>query len=436
MEPAPPQPPAGAVVPHPIENDDLVEVDELEEHESSISTNDIRPKRLRTKPPTDRTPGMTLLPMSKVEAIVQADGENGTLSKEAIYMLTVATEEFIKRFSQTAHGRSELDRRSLVQYRDMASTAYHFEEFQFLQDTVPMPIPLHRALALRASREQAATEADPFTTPTHSMSAFSSLSKGKGKVKARIINGVSPEQLNGKDRARDHKGRWSLASQSSISAASGGVMDTSMDAREGPSSISNGPSSSARGVSWNGNGIRSRPHRAWAPYPSPSSVQKDIPASMQMHSLNGPHANGVDVLHAAGSPLWTRVPLPPPPSANPPRRTIHPTILPFSASGLAGRPHEELAYFHPSRPRSPTGTHIPNLYSNNSTNSPGHLQQTTTSGTQHDPLPQQPPQPASPHETRSPPQDPTQGGTPPEYHSQMGQNPGRTIYSRQNRIDQ
>lgn len=48
--------------------------DDAVEHEIGQSSGSLKIKRHRNKPPTDRSPGQTLLPLSKIEAIVQSDG--------------------------------------------------------------------------------------------------------------------------------------------------------------------------------------------------------------------------------------------------------------------------------------------------------------------------------------------------------------------------
>ncbi|KLO14169.1 hypothetical protein SCHPADRAFT_324011 [Schizopora paradoxa] len=76
-------------------------------------------KKVRAKPATDRTPGTTLVPTTRVETIVQAGGANNGLSKEAVYVLTVATEEFIKKLTTVSYVRADIEKRAITGYGDL-----------------------------------------------------------------------------------------------------------------------------------------------------------------------------------------------------------------------------------------------------------------------------------------------------------------------------
>ncbi|KAL5520117.1 hypothetical protein ACEPAG_1777 [Sanghuangporus baumii] len=107
-------------------------------------------KKPRPKPPTTRAPGQTIVPMSRIEAILSADaGQSGAHSKEASYLISLATEEFIRRLTRVAHSRSRLDKRSLTTYNDIADSAFYFDEYNFLQEMIPRPLTPKAALAER-----------------------------------------------------------------------------------------------------------------------------------------------------------------------------------------------------------------------------------------------------------------------------------------------
>lgn len=74
MEPGPPHLLPEEFV-QPIEANHFDDV-EVEEHETKQSASSARPKKPRAKPATDRTPGQSLLPISKVDSIVQSDGKS------------------------------------------------------------------------------------------------------------------------------------------------------------------------------------------------------------------------------------------------------------------------------------------------------------------------------------------------------------------------
>ncbi|EMD39970.1 hypothetical protein CERSUDRAFT_92455 [Gelatoporia subvermispora B] len=109
----------------------------------------------------ERVPGHTLLPQARLENILHADGSGGQLSKEALFMLSVATEEFLKRFAAAGLREANAARRAVVNYRDIAQVAHAQPEFHFLQDIMPRPITLAEALQRRATKEKEMLEDDP-----------------------------------------------------------------------------------------------------------------------------------------------------------------------------------------------------------------------------------------------------------------------------------
>ena len=48
------------------------------------------PKKPKSKPPTERVPGQSLLPLSRVSKIMKADKELGATAKEAIFLVAIA----------------------------------------------------------------------------------------------------------------------------------------------------------------------------------------------------------------------------------------------------------------------------------------------------------------------------------------------------------
>ncbi|EGO23952.1 hypothetical protein SERLADRAFT_470484, partial [Serpula lacrymans var. lacrymans S7.9] len=147
----------------------------------------------------ERTPGTTLLPSTRLDNILQGDGVTGNLimSKEASFVLSIATEEFIKRMAQAGQRQAAAARRNTVVYKDMASSIQQYQEFMFLEDIIPRPISLSEALARRAQKEKERLEEDPALAsvpqdlPPPSVSvSHAAQAKGKGKSKA----------ANGKER--------------------------------------------------------------------------------------------------------------------------------------------------------------------------------------------------------------------------------------------
>lgn len=199
----------------PTDSENEAEVDELEsdtdpedELAASASANQKRSGRRLG----ERTPGTTLLPPSKVENIVQPD-TSIIMSKEALFVLSVATEEFIKRMAQAGHRQAAAKRRGTVNYSDLACSTQQYQEFMFLQDTIPEPISLAEALDRRAMKEKEDLEANPAMSAAHRQSPpFMAVSapqlNGKSKAKPRpsVANGreTSSASANGSSR-REHR---------------------------------------------------------------------------------------------------------------------------------------------------------------------------------------------------------------------------------------
>ncbi|KAI0004500.1 histone-fold-containing protein [Russula compacta] len=86
-----------------------------------------------------REPGRSLLPISRVQKIMKADKELPTVSKEAAFLVSLATEEFIKRLSEASHHIAHREKRVTVQQRDIASVTRRADEFLFLEEIIPWP---------------------------------------------------------------------------------------------------------------------------------------------------------------------------------------------------------------------------------------------------------------------------------------------------------
>ncbi|KAJ7109722.1 hypothetical protein C8R43DRAFT_177522 [Mycena crocata] len=149
----------------------------------------------------ERLPGESLLPSLRLESIIQADGVMGSLalSKEGLFILSVATEEFIKRLSLGGHRQASAERRTTVDYRDMAATTQQYQEFMFLQETIPVPVSLSEALQLREQKEKEILEDDPaLTAPTtYSSTVAYTPSTSKPKPKNRVSNGKDKQSRGG-----------------------------------------------------------------------------------------------------------------------------------------------------------------------------------------------------------------------------------------------
>ncbi|KAF9049599.1 hypothetical protein BDZ89DRAFT_940929, partial [Hymenopellis radicata] len=140
------------------------EVDQLDDDSEPELGNDGGPSSSKAR---GRALGQSLLPTVRLENIIQADGVTGTLtmSKEALFIISVATEEFIKRLAQGGLDQAKSQERSAVQYEDMAATILQYQEFRFLEDYIPTPISLADALAEREVMESKVFDEEPAALP-------------------------------------------------------------------------------------------------------------------------------------------------------------------------------------------------------------------------------------------------------------------------------
>ncbi|KAH7885385.1 hypothetical protein F5I97DRAFT_1937606 [Phlebopus sp. FC_14] len=212
----------------PTDSEGEAEVDELEsdsedEHGAGASTNGQKKGGRRVG---ERAPGTTLLPASRIEGIIHADGVTGSLSmsKEAVFVLSIATEEFLKRVVQAGHRHASASRRNTVNYTDMSSSTQQYQEFMFLQgtrqphfDTIPEPIPLSIALDRRKEKEKGDLEANPAMSSAIQphISASTPISQANGRKAKVRINGrekgstsmsMSASASSGADYRRDMMG--------------------------------------------------------------------------------------------------------------------------------------------------------------------------------------------------------------------------------------
>ncbi|KAK2459648.1 hypothetical protein APHAL10511_008293 [Amanita phalloides] len=95
-------------------------------------------RRIRKEPvATVREPGRSLLPFARVQKIIKADKEIPIVAKDATFLISLATEEFIKRLCQASQRAAEREKRATVQYRDIATVVRKADEFLFLEELIP-----------------------------------------------------------------------------------------------------------------------------------------------------------------------------------------------------------------------------------------------------------------------------------------------------------
>ncbi|KAJ2935417.1 hypothetical protein H1R20_g1677, partial [Candolleomyces eurysporus] len=89
----------------------------------------------------DRLPGKSLLPVSRVQKIIKADKDIPIVAKDAVFLISLATEEFIRRIVVAGQRQARGDNRATVKHQDLASVVRRIDEFMFLEEILPWMAP-------------------------------------------------------------------------------------------------------------------------------------------------------------------------------------------------------------------------------------------------------------------------------------------------------
>ncbi|PBK75035.1 histone-fold-containing protein [Armillaria solidipes] len=118
-------------------------------------------KRVKKAPqPVVREAGKSLFPVSRVQKIIKADKDIPIIAKEATFLISLATEEFIKRLCEAAHKSAERNSRQTVQHKDLATIVRKDDEFLFLEDIIPWTITDGPAVKRKPKQPGADSSAD------------------------------------------------------------------------------------------------------------------------------------------------------------------------------------------------------------------------------------------------------------------------------------
>ena len=77
------------------------------------------PAAKKPRPSVVRQPGTSILPTARVQRIIKADRDVDICSREATFLISAATELFVKRFTDDAYTNSRLDKRKVINYKDI-----------------------------------------------------------------------------------------------------------------------------------------------------------------------------------------------------------------------------------------------------------------------------------------------------------------------------
>ncbi|KAF9267581.1 histone-fold-containing protein [Marasmius fiardii PR-910] len=106
----------------------------VEEDEATTTTTAPDVKKVKQPVQLNREPGKSLFPFSRVQKIIKADKDIPIMAKDATFLISLATEEFVKRLCQEAQRVAEREKRTTVQAKDLATIVRKADEFLFLEE--------------------------------------------------------------------------------------------------------------------------------------------------------------------------------------------------------------------------------------------------------------------------------------------------------------
>ncbi|KAL4064861.1 hypothetical protein V8B97DRAFT_1199324 [Scleroderma yunnanense] len=130
------------------EDTQSLEIDIEADHQESITINESqtlvaveqKKKDGAAAPATrEREAGKSILPFSRVQKIIKVDKDLPMVARDATVLISLATEEFIKRLAEASQKVAEREKRSTVQHKDVANVVRRAEEFLFLDEIISYP---------------------------------------------------------------------------------------------------------------------------------------------------------------------------------------------------------------------------------------------------------------------------------------------------------
>ncbi|KAI6015506.1 hypothetical protein BKA83DRAFT_4232946 [Pisolithus microcarpus] len=112
------------------------------------------PSEQAVKETHEREAGKSVLPFSRVQKIIKVDKDLPMVARDATFLISMATEEFIKRLAQASQKVAEREKRSTVQQRDVATVTRRADEFFFLDEIISGPQPATTKRKPKALQEE------------------------------------------------------------------------------------------------------------------------------------------------------------------------------------------------------------------------------------------------------------------------------------------
>lgn len=114
--------------------EDMQSVEVIDEEPGDDTNSGTMNKKQKQEP--QRELGKSILPFSRVQKIIKADKELPIVARDATFLISLATEEFIRRLSEACQKLAEREKRATVQQKDVASVVRRAEEFMFLEEII------------------------------------------------------------------------------------------------------------------------------------------------------------------------------------------------------------------------------------------------------------------------------------------------------------
>ncbi|KAK9761790.1 hypothetical protein K7432_013051 [Basidiobolus ranarum] len=106
--------------------------------------------------------GVSEFPIARVKRIIKADSDVNNCSNEAVFLISKATELFVKKFSAAGYSYSQTDKRKTLAYKDLANVPVHDDIFDFLSDILPKSLPVSKTSATLAEEKELPDENETF----------------------------------------------------------------------------------------------------------------------------------------------------------------------------------------------------------------------------------------------------------------------------------
>ncbi|RXW21618.1 hypothetical protein EST38_g4243 [Candolleomyces aberdarensis] len=124
------------------EEEQTMAVDEETARAEAPDVSSTTKKRKKKEPVVlERQPAKSLFPVSRVQKIIKADKDIPIVAKDAVFLISMATEEFIRRIVVAGQRQARGDNRATVKHQDLASVVRRIDEFMFLEEILPWMAP-------------------------------------------------------------------------------------------------------------------------------------------------------------------------------------------------------------------------------------------------------------------------------------------------------